>query len=176
MSLTPLVPPSKKGNMHKVSNIRAQGTGLFFIILIVLVKVLGISETFAAGSKSQPSASSSRDRLIAALIQVESNGKDHAIGDRHLSEKAYGPLQIRKPCLDDVNQSTGTKYRPQDMLGNRSLSIDVCNKYLDRYATAKRLGREPTYEDMARIWNGGPTGYKRDSTLKYWSKVQKYLK
>ncbi len=144
-------------------------------IIIKIVAVLGLTtDVQAAGSI--PAPTSTYDRLLAALIQVESNGKDQAIGDRHLSEKAYGILQIRKPCVDDVNQSYGTKHRPEDMLGNRSLSIDVAIKYLRRYATAKRLGREPTFEDMARIWNGGPNGHKKQSTLVYWSKVQKVLK
>ncbi len=115
------------------------------------------------------------DRLIAALIEVESRGNDRAIGDKHMNDKAYGCLQIRKPCVDDVNQRLGTKYRPEDVLGNRSLSVQVCRTYLERYATSKALGREPSLEDMARIWNGGPVGWRKQSTLGYWSKVQKVL-
>lgn len=126
--------------------------------------------TCASASKAP-----SYDRLIAALVEVESNGNDRAIGDRHMKDKAYGPLQIRKPCVDDVNQRLGTKHRPEDMLGNRSLSVLVCRTYLKRYATFKRLGREPSLEDMARIWNGGPNGWRKQSTLGYWSKVQKVL-
>jgi hypothetical protein len=45
--------------------------------------------------------------------------------------------------------------------------------YMDRYATAERLGHEPTIEDIARIHNGGPDGYKKSSTDKYWEKVKK---
>ena len=30
-------------------------------------------------------------------------------------------------------------------------------------------------EDRARIWNGGPNGYKRASTLNYWAQVQQHL-
>lgn len=116
------------------------------------------------------------DRLTQALIQVESRGNDHAVGDKHLADKAYGVLQIRKPCLDDVNSRYGTKHSPQDMLGNRSLSVWVCQKYLEMYATPKRLGRVPTDEDKARIWNGGPGGWRKTSTTQYWTKVQKELR
>ena len=35
---------------------------------------------------------------------------------------------------------------------------------------------KPTYEVYARIWNGGPDGWKKRSTLKYWKKVKKELK
>lgn len=127
--------------------------------------------TICASASQAPSY----DRLIAALVEVESHGNDRAIGDRHMKDKAYGSLQIRKPCVDDVNQRLGTKHRPEDMLGNRSLSVLVCRTYLERYATKKALGREPSFEDMARIWNGGPSGWRKQSTLGYWSKVQKVL-
>ena len=46
---------------------------------------------------------------------------------------------------------------------------------MSRYATAQRLGHAPTDEDIARIHNGGPNGYKNPATLPYWEKVKKYL-
>ena len=47
--------------------------------------------------------------------------------------------------------------------------------YMKRYATEARLGHAPTDEDMARIHNGGPNGYKNPATVAYWQRVQKYL-
>ncbi len=114
-------------------------------------------------------------KILPALIQVESSGRDWVIGDRALGEKAYGPLQIRKPVVDDVNRVYGTHYEAKQMLGNRELSIEVCEKYLRIYATPKRLGTEPTSEQLARIWNGGPEGWRYKSTIKYWRKVQKAM-
>lgn len=110
--------------------------------------------------------------LIDALIEVESNGDDNAIGDMHLQNRAHGCLQIRLPVCIDVNNRFGTNIQPEDMLGDRSLSIDTFHKYMSIYATAGRLGREPTDEDCARIWNGGPNGYKSSATLHYWQKVK----
>ena len=49
-------------------------------------------------------------------------------------------------------------------------------------ATEARLGYEPTYKEMARIWNGGPDGWNDDGskrsrrTSTYWSDVQDILK
>ncbi|OHA26124.1 MAG: hypothetical protein A3C06_03855 [Candidatus Taylorbacteria bacterium RIFCSPHIGHO2_02_FULL_46_13] len=120
-------------------------------------------------------APSPKSRLIAALIEVESRGNDYAIGDRHMTDRAYGPLQIRKPCVDNVNRRFGTRVRVEDLIGNRSQSVWICQKYLEMYATRSRLGREPSEEDLARVWNGGPQGYKKLSTLPYWSKVKKAL-
>ena len=137
-----------------------------FVAILVTMNII----TSAYASKARVP-----ERLIDALIQQESNGDDHAIGDKHLKEKAYGCLQIRKPCLDDVNKRYGTSYQPQDMLGNRSLSVWVCTKYLEMYTSSKILGRQPTEEDLARVWNGGPTGWKKSSTNGYWVNVQRKL-
>ncbi len=113
--------------------------------------------------------------LVKALIKVESEGNDNAIGDKHLANKAYGCLQIRKPVCDDVNRVYRTKLTPQMMLGNRQLSIDTFYDYMAIYATTKQLGHEPTHQDRARCWNGGPTGWKKQSTVGYWGKVRKFL-
>lgn len=119
--------------------------------------------------------SGSCDRLISALILKESSGNDEAIGDKHLKNKAYGPLQIRQPAVDDYNRWHGTKLKAEDCLGNRKLSVAICESYLAHYATEKRLGRTPTDQDRARIWNGGPNGYKKESTEKYWCGVKRIL-
>ena len=121
-------------------------------------------------------ASPPSDTLIAALISVESGGDDQAIGDKHLRNRAYGCLQIRQPVCDDINRWYGTKLRAEECLGNRDLSIKVCKLYIHRYATAERLGKEPSDEDKARIWNGGPNGYNKASTASYWEKVRATLR
>jgi hypothetical protein len=134
-------------------------------VVIVCVVFLG---TAAALADVPPS------HLIDALIIKESSGRDSPPpGD---NGTAFGPLQIRQICLDDVNRRHGTSYRAEEMHGNRTLSIWVCERYIDMYATSKRIGRTPTLEDMARIWNGGPSGWRRQSTSRYWQDVQKILR
>jgi hypothetical protein len=32
--------------------------------------------------------------------------------------------------------------------------------------------KDSDFETIARNWNGGPKGYKRNSTLHYWNKVE----
>ncbi len=120
-------------------------------------------------------ASVPSDRLIAALIEHESGGDDNEIGDTDLKNKAYGCLQIRQPCVDDVNEAFGTNYRAKDCLGNRELSIWIFRRYMELWATEKRIGRKPTDEDCARIWNGGPNGWKKKTTLKYWVKIKRIM-
>ena len=108
----------------------------------------------------------SLDILIAALIAVESGGRDTAIGD---GGKAIGPLQIHKSVIQDVNRLIGASYQWQRMT-NRSEAISVCKAYLTHYGKGKSV------EAQARIWNGGPTGDRKLATLPYWVKVDKQLK
>ena len=104
--------------------------------------------------------------LISALMLVESSNNDLAIGDQG---RAIGCLQIHKAVVVDVNRFTGSNYRHQDMT-NRAAARAVCQAYLTHY------GRGATTEQLARRWNGGPTGDKKAVTLGYWRRVQKAIK
>ncbi|MBI2100427.1 MAG: hypothetical protein HYT47_00145 [Candidatus Vogelbacteria bacterium] len=114
--------------------------------------------------------------LLEVLVTVESGGNDWVIGDRHLTAKAYGLLQVRQPVCDDYNRAHGTNHQARDLPGNRKLSKKICKWYLMTYGSKKRLGREPTAEDLARIWNGGPRGWQSRSTVRYWQRVKARLK
>lgn len=107
--------------------------------------------------------------LITLLIMIESNGNDSAIGDNGL---AVGCLQIHPCVIADVNRVYGAKYSLDDRL-DRKKSIEICWLYLQYWATPERLGAEPKIKDYVRIWNGGPNGHKKDSTLPYWYKFTK---
>lgn len=113
--------------------------------------------------------------LERAVMWVESRNNIYAKGDLNLKKKAYGPLQIRQPACDDVNQRFDIDVKAEDCLGNLALSLAVFRKYLDIWATPERIGRPVTDEDRARIWNGGPTGWKKASTISYWAKVKAAL-
>lgn len=103
--------------------------------------------------------------LIAALITVESNGNDMAIGD---NGRAIGALQIHKAVVVDANRIAGTSYTHQQMT-NRIAARRVCEIYLKHY------GKGCTTEQLARRWNGGPTGDRKSATITYWNKVKKHL-
>lgn len=110
-------------------------------------------------------------KFLLALIAVESGGNDLAVGDHGLS---VGCLQIRQCVVDDVNKFAKTKFTHADCR-NRQVSLIICRIYLQHYCTATRLHREPTLEDAARIWNGGPNGWKLHATNAYWAKVRQRL-
>ena len=117
--------------------------------------------------------------LIDAIIQVESGGDINAVGDKHLKDWAYGCMQIRQPMVDDVNKRFLSKYKAQDCLGNKALSIDIFNKYFEIYNFNK------TDEARARAWNGGAgwksiygkKGYEKYSKNidDYWAKIKVLL-
>ena len=111
--------------------------------------------------------------LISALIAVESGGNPDAIGDYG---KAVGVLQIRAECVNDVNRITGNEYT---LVHRRSAdkSREICAAYLKHYGRQyeRITGKAATAETLARIWNGGPRGYRRAGTRRYWAKVQAEL-
>lgn len=114
---------------------------------------------------------SDRD-LLDSICYVESGCEEGAIGD---GGNAIGPYQIWETYWRDAMEhdpSIGGNY--EDCMC-KDYSERVVLSYWDRYATEKRLGRPVTDEDKARIHNGGPNGYKKRATLKYWDKVESNL-
>jgi soluble lytic murein transglycosylase-like protein len=106
------------------------------------------------------------DPLISAIIQVESGGDTLAYNSK---EDAVGCLQIRPIMVREVNRLLGEdKYTLKDRW-NKAKSIQMFN--ILRLHT-----NNPTDEKLARNWNGGYTGHKKKSTLKYWNKVKKQFK
>lgn len=118
--------------------------------------------------------------LIDAMIKIESNGDDHAVGD---NGKAFGCLQIWQGNVDEINRKLGTAYQAKDCLGNRALSIFFFTAY---FALHPEL---ITHEDKARAWNGG-AGWKSIYSIPvkntdqiqycnnidvYWKKVESLL-
>lgn len=111
--------------------------------------------------------------LIAALIVVESHGRDNAIGD---GGQAIGCLQMHPCVIEDVNRVYRTEFAFTDRTDHLK-SIKIAQLYLWYWGNHYRTttGKEPTWETYARIWNGGPYGYQKTATIRYWHKVKKVL-
>ena len=112
--------------------------------------------------------------LLTALIFVESRGNDSVIGDRHLvGNEAVGALQIRPIMVREVNrilkiQGKTERFDLKDRF-DRQQSIRMFMVWKNYH----HKDSEP--EVIARNWNGGPKGYKKDRTIKYWNKIEKQL-
>jgi hypothetical protein len=130
---------------------------LFFIVLNV-----GL---FLSTSSMEVVRSIPKNNLIDAIIYVESRGDINAYNAK---ENAVGCLQIRPIMLREVNRLLGyNKYKLADRW-NKQKSIEMFN-------VIKEHTTNPTDEKLARNWNGGWNGYKKQSTLKYWHKVKEQL-
>jgi hypothetical protein len=102
--------------------------------------------------------------FLNALLQVESQGNDKAVGDHG---NAIGAYQIWRNYWRDAveyDKTIGGKY--EDCF-TRKYAERVVVAYLNRYAP-----EDASWETLARIHNGGPKGYKIKATAEYWEKVK----
>ena len=129
-----------------------------------IVSLFFVSSSFGISEKELT-------RVLQAIRIVESNNTPSAVGD---GGNAIGVYQIWESYWKDATEfsNLGGKYRDCFV---PEYADRVVRCYMKRYATPRRLGREATMQDIARIHNGGPNGYKKQATLKYWEKVEKIL-
>lgn len=119
--------------------------------------------------QASPERSTALSNLLTAIRIVESSGNDKAIGDKG---KALGPFQIWAPYWKDGCEYGKVKWKyTRENAFNRRKSRQVVLWYSQRYAP-----KNPTAETFARNHNGGPLGYKKEATKKYWTKVKRQLK
>ena len=103
---------------------------------------------------------------------VESNGNPRAIGD---GGRAFGEVQIHKIVIEDVNRLYGTSYTHEDSF-DKTCAKEIFSLYLNAGIDifCKKFGRDPSEEEVVRMWNGGIySGYKKKSTIKYYSRYKK---
>jgi hypothetical protein len=108
--------------------------------------------------------------LVDALIYVESRGNEKAYAP---SENAAGCLQIRPIMVREVNRILKKqKIEREFTLEDRwdcGLSKEMFYIWKDYHHP------ESNEETIARNWNGGPLGFRKKLTEKYWMKVQQQL-
>ena len=137
-----------------------------YYTLIVFLTIVAALEGSETGKVSHHAT------LLAAMCEVESNGDCSKIG----KVGELGCYQIRECFWIDAlehDPDIGGEY--EDVI-DREYAEKVIYAFWDRYATEKRLGRPVTDEDRARMHNGGPNGYKKTKTIKYWNKIQNELR
>lgn len=110
-----------------------------------------------------------------------------------INYRAIGAYQLHKIYVDDVNrilkgwkEQIGAQIKEAGGKGlggwfvpytyedrwNRECSRDMVDVYLTYYNPSEA---ENEFEAMARIHNGGPDGWKKESTKEYWEKVKSRL-
>jgi len=111
-----------------------------------------------------------QDPLINALIMVESSGNDSAY---NAMEDAVGCLQIRPIMVREVNRILRKQDDPRRFKMKDRWDRDKSLEMFDIWQAFHHSNSD--HEKIARNWNGGPKGWKKESTAYYWEKVQKHL-
>lgn len=111
--------------------------------------------------------------LLPAIAKVESDNNPSAIGDKGA---AVGIYQIHPAYVKDVNRIANTNFKLIDRYDVEK-SKQMVTTYLWHYGKAyiQKTGKLPDFEVLARIHNGGPDGWKKKSTMRYWEKVKREL-
>lgn len=117
-------------------------------------------------------SASNLSEIRDVLKHVETNHNPFAVGD---GGDSWGILQIQEGVIEDINRRYGTDYAHRD-----AFDINCAEEIFELYITMwsekleEREKRDVTEFDIVRIWNGGPKGYKKQSTLKYLKKYKEY--
>lgn len=130
---------------------------LMLIVFCLIIMPIGPA---ARASDQHPPT---QEQFFHALIQIESGGKNSAVGD---NGRAVGPLQLWRCYVDDVNRFANTNFTYNDRT-DRAKSIKMATLYLQHYAG------DFNAENWARCHNSGPKWRNKIAkTNDYWHKVQ----
>lgn len=109
--------------------------------------------------------------LLTALAIVESGNKDDVPdGD---GGKAIGRYQIWSVYWQDATEYAPAIGGAYKAVKDKDYAERVIVAYFLRYGKDAIEARD--FEKLARIHNGGPKGYKKRATDKYWAKVKTHL-
>ena len=106
--------------------------------------------------------------LVDALILVESSGNPKAFNKK---ENACGCLQIRPIMVREVNRILRKQNKDKRFTRKDRWDCGLAQEMF--YIWMNYHHKNSSDEHIARNWNGGPRGYKKQSTEHYWHKVQK---
>lgn len=119
--------------------------------------------------------------FFVALMMVESQGDDMAVGDEG---KSRGPYQIQRKYWTDAQKQFEAERKPQlaalrynDYVNNRLICRVFIRAYWRKYEPEayKKAKRGGSFEVLARLHNGGPKwnkGRRKAKTAAYWVKVR----
>lgn len=103
--------------------------------------------------------------FIKKIAYLESGGRDSTVGDGGRAKGRYGAhnIAVTASGLRDL-----MGYTHDDMFNpDKASHVFWALMGVFSYKYYIKHGKYPTYEDLARMWNGGERGYLKKSTLKY---------
>ena len=108
--------------------------------------------------------------FLDALAQVESSGKDDAVGD---NGKAIGRMQIWEIYWKDAMAKCPKIGGTYQDCTSKVYAERIVVAYLLRYAPNAVASKD--WQTLARIHNGGPRGATKAATRGYWVKVRREM-
>jgi len=141
------------------------------VFVIIVVGVLIAAPMCRRQKPETPSPQVTIRDVMAAIACVESNHDDFAKGQAG----EIGRYQLTKQYVKDVRRIMMRHLPTEDDRYNPAKCQEMMITYWSYYASEHRLGREITIEDLVRIHNGGPNGWRDANTIDYWHKVEKVL-
>lgn len=108
------------------------------------------------------------DKVINAIIQVESNGNPKAINTK---TDAVGAMQIRKIVVDDCNEYLKKMKKTKRFTYDDRWDVQKSKEMF--VLIQMRYNKTNNIEKAARIWNGGCC-YNKKSTDRYYQKFLSY--
>lgn len=109
--------------------------------------------------------------MLDGIRAVESGGERYpafAVGD---GGRSLGPYQISYGFWRDA-----AAFKPE--LAEGTWAMCLIEEYAEKVVLAywaKHAPDMPSWENLARIHNGGPRGHGRAETAAYWRKVEKQI-
>jgi hypothetical protein len=149
----------KGKNIRNLKKEKNKNMRNLLIMLFLFISVRATAPDRKVFVISVPEAIDPYEKLILAIVQVESSGDTMAY---NLTEEACGAFQIRPIRLQDYNQRAGKNYLHEDCY-QYNISKTIFLYY------AKIIGYTD-YESIAKSWNGSGT-----RTIEYWNKVKVLL-
>jgi hypothetical protein len=111
--------------------------------------------------------------FIRAIGQIETNNTDNVVGD---GGRAIGRYQIHDICVKGSGLKDLLNYQHKDMADSiKAEHVFWATMGVHCYTYAQKYGSYPSYEELARMWNGGPNGYQMEATLGYLKKFKQAL-
>ena len=106
--------------------------------------------------------------FIRKIGQIESGNTDNA-----KSKHGYGRYQIYNICVKGSGMTDLLGYSHDDMFNaEKSKHVFWATMGIFCHTYAQKHGHYPNYEELARMWCGGPEGYKKNATLNYLHKFK----
>lgn len=108
--------------------------------------------------------------FINKIAQIETGANDSLSGENGMGRGRYGIYEV---CVLGSGLNALLGYTHEDMHDkDKADKVFWAMMGIFNYLYWQKNGAPPSYEDLARMWSGGPMGYEKEATLRYLEKFK----